>query len=325
LENNQYKFLSVIIPSYNSEQLFPQFLPSVYKAAENYQGKWEVIIVDDCSTDTSVSVTKTMVGDRKDTTLLINERNLGFPGTCNVGIRQAQGEILFFLNSDVELTSDFFQHFSQHFDDPRTFAVTINGRLFGTERQIDGIKTIAWVRGLPRVTENIMDDKIAENSWKQPFQSFGVQGAYFFADANKVRELGGFDEIYSPFLFEETDLAYRAMKHGWDIYFDQSSVAYHKLSASINAASVSMERKILATRNRIIFTWINIHSTRLIMSHLLFLLLRQLTLSIVYWRGTLRALKLLPIIRQRRRKEKSVSVVSDRAILEANRTRYCQR
>ncbi|MBD3332078.1 glycosyltransferase, partial [candidate division GN15 bacterium] len=166
--------LSIILPNYNGEKLIPRFFPSVLKAACNYDGDWEIIFVDDHSTDRSVQIIQEHMNAETRIRLVTAEANGGFSRSCNLGIKAATGEILFLLNTDVELAEDYFAYFNEHFDNPGTFAVTCCGYRYGTDDQIDGIKRAYWRQGFLRVTENIFDEYLPAAS--SPYQSFGVQG-----------------------------------------------------------------------------------------------------------------------------------------------------
>lgn len=307
--------LSIILPNYNGESLIPRFFPSVLQAARNYDGEWEIIFVDDDSPDRSVEIIRQYMESEPRIHLLVADSNGGFSRTCNLGIGVATGEILFVLNTDVELAEDYFAHFNDHFGNPEIFAVTCCGLRYGTDEQIDGIKKGHWRKGFLRVTENIFDTQIRAAAVSKPYLSFGMQGAYFFADAERVRDLGGFDELFSPFFLEETDLAYRALKRGWRIVYEPRCRGWHLVSASVASKARQRQRDLLSARNRLLFTWKNIHSCRLLWAHLAFLLLRLLTVNLVEWQALLQALARRREVVRCRRTEKQVSVRSDRELL----------
>jgi GT2 family glycosyltransferase len=309
------KTLSIIIPNYNGEKLIPEFLPTALRAAAAYPAESEIIVVDDCSTDRSLAVLADHAGRFRPFQVIEKKENGGFSKTCNVGIRHARHQVLFFLNTDVALEEDYFSHFSRHFDDPQVFAVTTCGYRLGTRQQIDGIKAASWRKGFLRVTRNYLNDRISGRSLSPPYRSFSVQGAHFFADAEKVAKLGGFDELFSPFIFEETDLAYRALKRGWTIIYEPGCVSHHQVGASITSVTSRFRYRTIAARNRLIFTWKNIHSPRLFRSHLLFQAARLLSLNPVEWNATLQALRRLRAIRQGRQMERQTAVVTDEALL----------
>ena len=87
--------VSIIMPSYNTEQYIAETIQSVIN--QTYQN-WELIIVDDCSTDN----TDTVVGKIKDSRIryLKNEKNSGAAVSRNKALREANGRWVAFLDSD---------------------------------------------------------------------------------------------------------------------------------------------------------------------------------------------------------------------------------
>jgi len=85
--------VSVIIPAYNRAQLLPRALATVF--AQTYKD-YEVIVVDDGSTDDSPQVVKQFAGRVK----YIRKENGGSASARNRGIEEAQGEYIAFLDSD---------------------------------------------------------------------------------------------------------------------------------------------------------------------------------------------------------------------------------
>jgi GT2 family glycosyltransferase len=292
-------------------------LPSVFKALQQHPGPYEIIIVDDCSTDNSRQVMEELAATHPEVRVLYNEANKGFSGTCNAGIAIAQYDILFFFNNDVELEPDYFQYYSAHFNDPDLFALTTCGYTYSERQPLDGIKTWEWKRGLPRVTGNIFNEQIAKSTVKPPYYSFGVQGAYFFADRKKIDQLNGFDEIYAPYNYEETDLGYRAMKRGWKIYYEPRCVGYHLVSATINKTSSNFTKQVISNRNRMIFVWKNIHDKTYLTQHVFFILLKLLSFNRVYLQGVRQLLDRWPEVKTRRKAEKQAAILSDRELIRS--------
>ena len=291
MDHPEPKSLSIIIPNYNGEKLIPVFLPTVIAAAREYAGLCEIIFVDDCSTDSSLKVLEEYRGGFSGLRVVKSDVNGGFSKSCNLGIGKARNEILFFLNSDVALEAEYFSHFSGHFDDPDLFAVTTCGFAYGSQQQIDGIKNGFWRKGFLRFSENYFDEAIRSAGLTPPYLSFNIQGAYFFADAAKIHQLGGFDELYSPYIYEETDLAYRALKRDWKIVYEPRCRAYHQVSSSLRSVAGRFRIKRVSCRHRLLFTWKNIHSQRLLWAHFLFLALRLAGLNVAEWAGLGGALK----------------------------------
>ena len=86
--------VSVIVPVYNVERYVVQTLQSIL--AQTYTD-FELIVVDDGSTDNSLDICRTFNDKR---VRIVQQANRGLAGARNTGIRQAQGEYLAFLDSD---------------------------------------------------------------------------------------------------------------------------------------------------------------------------------------------------------------------------------
>ena len=83
------------MPSYNTGQFMSDSINSVL--SQTYQN-WELIIIDDCSTDNSIEIIKSYKDPR--IKLLRNEKNSGAAISRNYGLREAKGRYIAFLDSD---------------------------------------------------------------------------------------------------------------------------------------------------------------------------------------------------------------------------------
>jgi len=103
-----------------------------------------------------------------------------------------------------------------------------------------------------------------------------------------LEALGGFDEAYSPFYWEDVDLGYRAWKRGWRTLYEPRSVVYHQHSASISRWPRAFTDSIKA-RNGLFFIWRNIEDGGLLRRHRLWLPLvlarRACTGDLAFLRG----------------------------------------
>ena len=89
--------VSIITPMYNSEKYIAKTIESVI--AQGYKN-WEHIIVDDCSSDSSVEIVREFAKKEKRIKLIQKKNNEGVAATRNYGIQNAKGAYIAFLDSD---------------------------------------------------------------------------------------------------------------------------------------------------------------------------------------------------------------------------------
>tara|TARA_B100001175_G_C19481684_1_gene627462 strand:+ start:1078 stop:1809 length:732 start_codon:yes stop_codon:yes gene_type:complete len=95
-------FLSIITPTFNSQKNLSRCLSSVID--QNFDN-YEQLIIDNSSTDKTISIAKEINNSR---IKIISERDNGIYDAMNKGINFSKGKYLLFLNSDDELTDNFF-------------------------------------------------------------------------------------------------------------------------------------------------------------------------------------------------------------------------
>ena len=90
--------VSIIMPCHNGEKYISDAIKSVI--AQTYQD-WELLVIDDNSTDNSVNLIKSFIENDSRIKLLSNEKPTGLPATPrNLGIKQAEGRYIAFLDCD---------------------------------------------------------------------------------------------------------------------------------------------------------------------------------------------------------------------------------
>ena len=98
--------ISVIIPVYNVEKYIEDCLNSILVQTLK---DFEIICIDDCSTDNSLQIIETYTHKDKRIKILKNKKNEGPSYTRNIGIEMAQGEYIYFLDSDDMIEKNALQ------------------------------------------------------------------------------------------------------------------------------------------------------------------------------------------------------------------------
>ncbi|MGI6695191.1 MAG: glycosyltransferase family 2 protein [Christensenellales bacterium] len=102
--NKHTPLVSLIIPVYNVAPYLARCLDSV--AQQDYDNL-EVLLIDDCSTDESLSLVQEYIKDKPLFTVFTHDRNKGLSGARNTGLNAAKGEYIVFLDSDDWVEKDY--------------------------------------------------------------------------------------------------------------------------------------------------------------------------------------------------------------------------
>lgn len=95
--------VSIVMPAHNSERYISDAIRSVI--AQTYK-RWELLVIDDCSTDCTAEIAKSLVNADKRINYIRNDRNLGVALSRNRGFEAAHGDRIALLDSDDIWHSD---------------------------------------------------------------------------------------------------------------------------------------------------------------------------------------------------------------------------
>ena len=94
---NNSPYFSIIVPMYNAERYIKICVDSILD--QTFQD-FELIIVDDCSTDNSYKICNELYGNNEKVRLFRHEKNQGPSAARNLGLKTATGEWIWFVDSD---------------------------------------------------------------------------------------------------------------------------------------------------------------------------------------------------------------------------------
>lgn len=274
--------ISIIVPHYNDVELLSKNLPKLVGAIKKSRLEWEIIIADDASPKEALVGLRKLVHEFEEgkVRLIEAKKNVGFGPTVNRAFLTTSGEIVFVLKVDVlPKEVGYFAEILKGFDDPGVFAVS--SALESVEdgkREIRGQGVVLFFRGLfqhfrtrgdfrkwlltNRTTRKLafeMDQKKedVEKNGHGNYSAWPDGGSSAYRRSIFLR-LGGFDSIYAPFYWEDTDLGYRAWRAGYKVLFASKGVLTHDYrEGSIHRYHSDRYLKVLNLRNQWLFAWVN--------------------------------------------------------------------
>lgn len=301
------KSITVVIPNYNGVELLRKNLPTVILAIKSYGNESSLIVVDDGSSDASVSFLNQYYPD---VSVVVHQKNKGFADAVHSGVEAANTELVFILNSDVQLTEQFFPPLVNYFEDKNTFSV--NPLIYDEQGEV---KRHSWnYRQFKRGSISLLKWTLEEAkeiiaAGKRCPTMYG-HGGSMLVRKSMFELLGGFDPIFKPYYGEDSDIGIRAWRRGWYSYFEPRSSIVHQSVGSIKASEKMRKVKCIRRRNRYVLEWIHLTPFQLIFIAIpmsaLQLLGEVLTFDLVNLKGFLLALAKIPaVIASRARIKKS--------------------
>jgi GT2 family glycosyltransferase len=187
-----------------------------------------IVAVENGSHDGSAKKFKELERQYGDTLqTLYNDKNLGFTGGVNTGIRWAiehDFNYVALFNNDALADKDWLRQLLTSAQKHKT-GITTGLLLLEDGKTIDSTGDWFSKWGLPFPRNR--HDKLAATP--KPGYIFGATGGATLLSVPMLREIGLFDEDLFAY-YEDADLSFRAQLAGWKVYFEPSAVAYHKLS-----------------------------------------------------------------------------------------------
>jgi len=210
--------VSIVIPVYNQVDFTHECLAAV----QQHSGEipYEVIVVDDASTD----ATSEVVGKIPGILYLPLESNSGFIASCNRGAAAARGNYLVFLNNDTTVTEGWLSALRETFEiEPK--AGLVGSKLVYPDGRLQEAGGIIWRDGSGWNRGKFQDPSKPEFNYLREVDY--CSAASLMIPAALFAELGGFDPKYAPAYYEDTDLAFKVVRSGRKVLYQPLSVVLH--------------------------------------------------------------------------------------------------
>jgi GT2 family glycosyltransferase len=194
---------------------------------------FEVIAVDNASTDGSADF---IAENYPQVQIIRKERNLGFAGGCNTGLRAAHGEILVLLNQDTQVSSGWLGVLVNNLQKPEIGIVGCKA-LYPDGKTIQHAGGwIEWPLGLAHHYGRGEEDV---GQWDDRRSVEYVTGAAMAFRHGVLDQIGFLDDRFWPGYFEDADFCFRARKAGYTVWYNPNAVVIHEESTSTESTMVS--------------------------------------------------------------------------------------
>ena len=200
--------ISVIIPMFNAKNTIIQALRGLETQTIN---EFEVIVVDDGSSDNSFELVSKFQNQSKLRIKLINQTNAGPAKARNVGVDQSVGNIIIFLDSDCVPPGNWLEEMVKPLD-----------------RKIGGCNCGYKVKNKENLIARYVDYEIAKRHEKLKGKNVDTIGSY---SASFLKDIfvtaNGFNTEYTVASGEDFDLGFNIKKMGYDLFFTDRTFVYH--------------------------------------------------------------------------------------------------
>jgi len=228
--------ISIIIPVHGKFSYTYDCLRSIGQVPP--KRSFEIIIVDDCSYDETLLAALVFTGAVR---IIRNASNLGFVRTCNSGAAVAKGKYLFFLNNDTLMKEGWLDELVETFERVPNIGIA-GSKLFFPDGRLQEVGGIIWRLGdgwnwgRDRNSDEPAFCYLRDADW--------VSGAALMIERLLFEQLKGFDELYAPAYYEDTDLAFRVRAAGKRVVVQPASQIVHLegVSAGTDMAGTGMKR-----------------------------------------------------------------------------------
>jgi len=239
--------LSVIIVSWNVKPLLQRCLKSIFDYTTDLD--FEVIVIDNASKDGSSQM---VASEFPQVDLIASNKNLGFAKANNLGLKQASGNFILFMNPDMELVENSFKRMYELMvsDDQIGLATcqldypdsTRQNNIKNNPGFCDQILILLKLHHIfkPKCLQKYLAkdfDYFKEQEVKQ------IMGAFVMAENNLIRKIGGWDTDYFIW-WEDLDLCKKVQEQGKKIiYTPRTKIVHHEGKSFAQQKSLAKQKR----------------------------------------------------------------------------------
>ncbi len=207
--------ISVIIPTHNRSDALNPTLEHLSK--QDFSGSWEVIVVNNNSTDDTDSVVQDWIAKFPVPLRLLDETKPGPAAARNAGVEAASGDYLVFIDNDILTQADFLQ---RHF---ANVSLAPGHWFIGKIENAPDLRSTAFGRYRDYLQQDFHSELPTDRAVEYP----GATGANWCMSRLEFQKVGGYDDSFSTASCEDLELAVRARMVGYKTMYDPTVTVIH--------------------------------------------------------------------------------------------------
>ncbi|MCR4961649.1 MAG: glycosyltransferase [Lachnospiraceae bacterium] len=213
--------ISIIVPVYNAEKFIKETIRSVLSQSKQ---EWELLLVDDCSTDSSASIIESFDDDR--IRLIKMEDNLGAYAARNRGVKEAEGRYIAFLDADDLWEPEKLEH-EYAFMTERNAGFVFTGYEFADENGVGKGSIVKVPETLP---------------YKKALHNTTIFTSTVMIDRNIIPD----DLIMMPNIkSEDTATWWNILRAGYTAYgLNENLVRYRRVKGTLSSNKLEAQKRI---------------------------------------------------------------------------------
>jgi GT2 family glycosyltransferase len=220
--------VSIVVCFHNHVEMTRRCLDHVQQNSPT--GLYEIILVDDCSTDAAAQTLASIPGVR----YIRTPENLGFTLAANEGARHAQGRYVLFLNNDTEVQGGWLDALLDAASDgPDVGAV--GARLVYPDGRLQEAGGLIWSDATGVNVGRGQDPSDSAFTYRREVDY--CSGACLLVRRDLFEGFGRFDPSFAPGFYEDTDLCFQVRQNGKVVLYEPDAVVVHHEGATFGDES----------------------------------------------------------------------------------------
>ncbi|MBH50264.1 MAG: hypothetical protein CMG69_05905 [Candidatus Marinimicrobia bacterium] len=229
-KNSNLPLVSIIILTYNALKYTKKCIQSIIDKT-NYP--YEIIFVDNASTDGSVDYLRGMIKDHDNYKLIENKKNEGFAAGNNIGVTEANGKYIMLLNNDVLVSDVWLTQMIKSLEKHEKIGIVgpVTNHISGRQsyrNQYDGDNFEDFAAFIRKENKNRLTPRRR------------LAGFAMLMRKEVFEQVNGFDDTFGVGNFEDDDLSLKVRSLGFSLMVDESVFIHHYGSQTFKANHINI-------------------------------------------------------------------------------------